>query len=412
MIYSYIGGNMENNTEKTEVRKNFSTSETILLVLMASLVCFSIGRITTLGKTVNKEVVYDPYIKEFSDNYNYIINNYYEKIDRQDLINNAISGMLEGLDDPYSSYINEEDSDNFNITLNGAYQGIGVQIIKDDSTGYILVTGVFKDSPASKAGLKAGDYIVSANGHKTKEMDASSFSKMVRESTATEFNMHILRDKEEKDVKIVRDNVVLASVASKTFEKNNKKVGYIYIGIFASNTDKQFKEELEKLKKENIDSLIIDVRDNTGGHLTAVDSILNLFVDKNHIKYQFYQNGATTKVRGINNKVENYKIVLLGNGGSASASEVLIAGLRENLGAKLIGEKTYGKGTVQELINLTDGNQYKITIRKWLTPNGNWVNDTEGIVPDVEVKLNDKYLTTQDDKDDNQLQTAIDSLTK
>lgn len=412
MVYSYIGGNMENNKEKLETRKSFSTSETILLVLMASLVCFSIGRITTLGKTVNKSVTYDPYIKEFSDNYNYIINNYYEKIDRQDLINNAISGMLEGLDDPYSSYINEEDSDNFNITLNGAYKGIGVQIIKDDSTNYILVTGVFKDSPASKAGLKAGDYIVSANGHKTSELDASAFSKMVRESTAIEFNMHILRGKEEMDVKVIRDNVILTSVTSKTFEKNNKKVGYIYIGIFASNTDKQFKEELEKLKKENIDSLIIDVRDNTGGHLTAVDNILNLFIDKNHIKYQFYQNGTTTKVNGASSKVENYKIALLGNGGSASASEVLIAGLRENLGAKLIGEKTYGKGTVQELINLSDGNQYKITIRKWLTPKGNWVNDTKGIIPDVEIKLNDKYLTTQDDKDDNQLQAAIDSLTK
>ena len=408
MVYSYIGGNMEENKKQ----KSFSTSETIILVLMASIVSYFIGHILITGKSSTVISSRDPYIEEFAKNYKYILENYYEKLDKQDLINSAINGMLESLDDPYSVYMDESSSDNFNITLNGSYQGIGVQIVKDETTGYVLVTGVFKDSPASKAGLKAGDYIISANNIKTKDTDISDFSKYIRESTDTEFNMHILRDKKEMDIKLVRTNVVLASVTSEVFEKNNKKVGYIYIGIFASNTDIQFKEELNKLKKEGITSLIIDVRDNTGGHLTSVDNILDIFIDSSHIKYQFYQNGVTTKINGINKNVEKYNIVLLGNENSASASEVLIAGIKENLGAKFIGKKTYGKGTVQELINLTDGNQYKITIKKWLTPNGNWVNDTKGIVPDIEVDLNEAYLKTQDDKDDNQLQKAIEYLTK
>ena len=408
MVYSYIGGNMKENKKQ----KSFSTSETILLVLMASLVSYFIGHILVFDKDKSVVVRKDPFISEFERNYNYIIDNYYDKIDRQSLINSAISGMLESLDDPYSVYIDEDSSDNFNITLNGSYQGIGVQIVKDDNTGYILVTGVFKDSPSSKAGLKAGDYIISVNNLKSKETDASGFSKYVRESNDKEFNMHILRGTEELDLKVVRENVVIASVTSEVFERNNKKVGYIYIGIFASNTDDQFKTEYYKLKEQNIDSLIIDVRDNTGGHLTAVDGILDLFVDKNHVKYEFYQNGVTTKVRGKNNTADKLNIVLIGNENSASASEVLISSLKDNLNSILIGKKTYGKGTVQELVNLSDGNQYKITVKKWLTPSGKWINDTKGIVPDLEVELDAKYLETHDDGDDTQLQAAIDYLTK
>lgn len=408
MVYSYIGGNMEENKKQ----KSFSTSETILLVLMASLVSYFIGHILVSNKDKSQVVRHDPFISEFEKNYNYIIDNYYESIDRQSLIDSAISGMLESLDDPYSSYIDEDTQDNFNITLNGSYKGIGVQIIKDETNGYIFVSGVFKNSPASEAGLKPGDYIVSVNGKDVKTMEATEFSKYVREGTEKEFNMQILRGSEELTIKLVKEDVVISSVASEVFEKNGKKIGYIYIGIFASNTDEQFKNELTELKSKNIDSLIIDVRDNSGGHLTAVDNMLDLFVDRNHIKYQFEQNGVNTKIRGTNNNVEKYNIVLLGNENSASASEILISSLRDNLGAILIGKKTYGKGTVQELINLSDGSQYKITVKKWLTPNGKWINDTKGIVPDIEVELDKKYIETQDDNDDTQLQAAIDYLTK
>ena len=147
---------------------------------------------------------------------------------------------------------------------------------------------------------------------------------------------------------LARKEVVLDSVVSEVYEKNNIKVGYIYIGIFANNTYNQFKNELDKLKEQGINSIIIDVRDNTGGHLTSVDSILDLFIDSNHTKYKFYQNGITTNFKGTNKTVDNYNIVLLGNENSASASEVLIASLRENLDVKLIGKKTFGKGTVQD----------------------------------------------------------------
>ena len=182
--------------------------------------------------------------------------------------------------------------------------------------------------------------------------------------------------------------------------------------IFANNTYKQFKTELEKLEKENIEYLIIDVRSNTGGHLTSIDSILDLFLGSKQIMYQFDDKGKITKAYGTGNENKKYKIILLGNEDTASASEVLIASLKENLKATFIGKKTYGKGTVQELKNLTDGNKYKITIKKWLTPKGNWINDTKGIKPDIEVELDEKYFETYEKEDDNQLQTAIDYIVK
>ena len=411
MVYSYIGGYMKIKNEN-DVQKSFSTSETILLVIMASIVSYFIGHTLVFNKTEVKVVRYDPYVQEFADNYDYIVDNYYEKVDRQELINKAISGMLESLDDPYSVYIDESESDNFNITLTGSYQGIGVQIVKDEVSKYIYISSVFNNSPASDAGLLAGDYIISVNGISTIDLEAEEFSKRVRNSNEKVFNMRILRNNQEIDVQVTRREVVLDSVVSEIYEKNNKKVGYIYIGIFATNTYEQFKSQLDNMKSQGIDSIIIDVRDNTGGHLSSVDNILDLFIDSNHTKYKFYQNGITTNFKGKNKTVDKYNIVLLGNENSASASEVLIAGLKENLDVKLIGKKTYGKGTVQELVNLSDGNQYKITIKKWLTPLGNWVNDTNGILPDIEVELDSKYYETRDDLDDTQLQAAIDYLTK
>lgn len=401
------------NTKEKKLNKNFSTLETILLVIMSLLIGFCMGKLIPNTIKITEKTTYNnKYINEFIKNYNYIKDNYYEEIDENDLINGAISGMMESLDDPYSAYLDEDTSNNFSITLDGSFKGLGVQILKDEESGYMLVTSVFKDSPAASAGLQAGDLIISINDIKAKDITAAEFSKFIRESTENKFLLVLQRDGKEIKTTAEKNMVVLNSVLSKTFEKNNKKIGYIYIGIFANNTYEQFKEELDKLEDKNIDSLIIDVRDNTGGHLTAVDGILDLFLNSKQIMYQFFQNGVTTKTKGVGNENKEYEIVLLGNQNSASASEVLIAGLTENLGSKFIGKKTYGKGTVQELINLSDGNQYKITIKKWLTPKGNWINDTKGIIPDIEIELDSKYYDTYEDDDDSQLQKAIEYLSK
>ena len=405
----------EENTKKKIISKNdpsknvFSVRETILVSLSTLIVGLVVGVLLNKTKIITKNAfIQDKYLEQFAQNYQYIVDNYYEEVDKQKLINGAIEGMTNTLDE-FSTYMDETNSNNFSITLNGSYSGIGVQIAEDKDKNTI-VTAVFKDSPSEKAGIKPGDILLSINGKDSKELGATGFVKEVKNSEAKEIKIKYKREEEEKEVTVVRSVVELTSVKSETYEIDGKKAGYIYMSIFANNTYKQFKTELDKLEKENIDYLIIDVRSNTGGHLTSIDSILDLFLNKKQIMYQFDEKGKITKTYGTGNENKKYKIILLGNEDTASASEVLIASLKENLNSIFIGKKTYGKGTVQELKNLTDGNKYKITIKKWLTPKGNWINDTKGIKPDIKVELDEHYFETYETEDDTQLQRAFDYI--
>ena len=400
------------SSKELKNKKRFSLFEVFILMIVSITVSMILGMFLVRhnNKTIYKKEKLDPYLERFIQNYNYIVDNYYEDIDKDKLINSSIEGMMNSLDDPYSAYIEGDTAKNFNINLEGSYQGLGISIVKDPETGYIVTYAVFKNSPADKAGLKSGDIIKSINGEGTETKETSEFSNYILNSKEQEFNLVILRGEEESNITIKKENVTIDSVTSKVIETENKKIGYIYMSIFANNTASQFLNALNELEQQGIDSLIIDVRSNTGGHLTAVDEILKNLLTKKQVIYQLSQNDESTKYYGILDKNKEYEIVLLGDNYTASASEVLISGLRDNLSAKLIGVKTFGKGTVQELVTLTNGVQYKITTKKWLTPNGNWINETEGIEPDIEVKMNEKYYNTYDDSDDNQLQTAIDYL--
>ena len=398
---------MEDNVKISKGKVGFV--EVFVLVFITFCVSLSLGVIIGKYIRIDKKVEkVDKNIQMFIDNYKYIVSNYYDEIDKDDLINKAIEGMMNSLDDPYSAYIDSETSTNFNATLDGNYQGLGISIVKNTDNNYIQVVYTFEGSPAEKAGIKSGDIIKSIDGKDTTEMETSELSNMVINSEKKEFKLILLRDDEEIEIVVSKDNIVLDSVESKIYERDNKKIGYIYISIFANNTAEQFIEKLNELEDEEIDSLIIDVRSNTGGHLTAVEEILNNLLTNRQITYQLDKSGEVTKYYGKLNENKKYGIVLLGDSYSASASEVLISSLRENLDAKLVGEKTYGKGTVQELITLSNGQQYKITTKKWLTPDGNWVNDTEGILPDIEEKLNEEYYKSLSEDDDNQLQKAIE----
>ena len=362
------------------------------------------------NKTTKPKKTQDEYLENFVETYNYIVDNYYEEIDKEQLINKAIEGMTNSLEDPYSTYIDEEEANNFNINLRGNYEGLGISIVKDPETNYIMVYYTFKDSPADKAGLKSMDLIKSVDGELTNEIDTSQFSENILKGDKKDYELVIIRDGEEFTVNLSKENITIDSVTSEVIEQEGRKIGYIYLSIFANNTAGQFIKHLEELEKENIDSLIIDVRSNTGGHLVAADGILNNLLTKKQVAYQLKTGEKIEKYYGSAQNNKNYEIVLLANEYSASASEVLIYSLKENLNCKVIGKKTYGKGTVQELVTLKNGVQYKITTQKWLSPEGNWVNDTEGIVPDIEVELDEKYFETYEKEDDNQLQAAIDYI--
>lgn len=409
---------VEGDNLKKNKNNSFSVSEVVIIVIITCV--FSILGGVSYGKVKYSQVVNindlsseekDDELNNFIKQYKYIISNYYEpdKIDEEKLLNTALKSILDelGMSDSYSLYMDEDEYSQLDINLNGNYEGLGVQALKEKEKDYILVVSIIKDSPASTADIKAGDYIISIDGKSTVDMTIEEFSQYVLNSDDKQFVLKIKRNDEEKTINIKKGSVELESVSSKVIFKDDKKIGYMYMSIFASNTYTQFKEKLSKLEDDGIEGLIIDLRGNTGGHLTEVTKILNIFLNKKRVIYQLEQNGDKVKYYSKGKEDKTYPIIFIGDSTTASASEVLIISLKENLGAKLVGNKTYGKGTVQELVELSNGDKYKITTKKWLSPKGNWINDTKGIIPDVDVNLNEKYFTEPTDDNDNQLQAAI-----
>lgn len=392
-------------------------SEAIIIItitcIFSAFAGFSIGKVKYNGiekYTDNGTSNYDKAINDFIKQYNYIKDNYYDssKIDDQDMMKVALESVLEhlGIDDDYSTYMDNDKYNQFNLNLNGSYEGLGISIIKDDESGKIYVIDVSKNSPADNK-LYVGDAIISVDDKLAKDITTQEFSQYVVNGNKKKFTLVVERDSKEQTIEIEKSHVDLESVYSEVIEKDNKKIGYIYMSIFAANTYDQFKTALDKLESENIDSLIIDLRSNTGGYLTEVTKMISLFLNKDKVIYQLEKNGKKVKYYSKGTEDKKYPIVFIGNGATASASEVFIMSLKDNLNAKVVGTKTFGKGTVQEMINMENGDQYKFTTKKWLSPNGTWVNDNEGISPDYEVELSDKYFEKPITDNDNQLQKAI-----
>jgi len=405
-----ITKNKNRRIKKIETKNSFSTTEVIVLVIISVVVSLTIGSIITMKLNKNKTINNDKELEKFISTYNDIIDNYYMDVDKEDLLNNAVKGMLESLEDDYSYLIDEDESDSFDIQLEGEYEGIGIEIIAL-STGEILINDVFEDSPADIAGLKVGDQIKKIDNMECSNVTANDISTYIRKGNKAEFKVIVKRKSKEIELKVKRNKVTIKAVTSKIFKKNGKKIGYIYIDIFSNIAYKQFNEELNKLEKEKIDSLIIDVRDNTGGHLSTAVNIISLFLDSKHIIYQTDTKGKIEKFYSKGREHKKYPIVILQNSNSASASEMLSAALKEEYGATIIGEKSYGKGTVQELIDLSENVEYKITTKKWLTPKGNWINK-KGVNVDVEVSLDDEYYKNPSDETDKQLQKALEEIIK
>ena len=388
----------------------FSTLEVVILLFTSVIVSLVIGSVVTYNINKDKNTYSDKYIKEFMKNYKYINDNYYKKVDKEKLIKGAIEGMIGTLDDGYSYVIGEEETDNFNIRLDGEYKGIGVEIVNLED-GKVAVYSVFEDSPADKAGLKAGDIIKKVDEIDCNNASTTDVSKYIRGTAKDKFKITIVRDGEEKELTINKENVVIKAVKSKTFKKNGKKIGYISMSIFSNNAINQFENELSSLEKDNIDSLIIDVRGNSGGHLTTATRIISLFLDSNHIMYQTNTRGKIEKFYSNGTKTKKYPIVVLQNHESASASEILSAALQEEYNAIVVGEDSFGKGTVQELTTLDNNTEFKITTKLWLTPKGKSING-KGVKPDVNISLNEEYIKNPIEEKDNQLQEAIDILSK
>lgn len=397
---------LQTKKEKNKERNTY-TFEEVFIIMIISLVigfftCFSLNKILSGGKNYR---LLSKDLNKFVDAYQTILKNYPDKLDTSKLVESAIEGMMSSIGDKYTTYNDVDGATTFNETVSGTYEGIGCLVTTTENS--IQIIEVFDDSPASKAGLKEKDIIKKIDGQDFSDKTSSDMANYIKESDKKEIKITIQRDSEEKEVKLKRQKLEVPTVTTKIYENNDKKIGYIDISIFSSVTDKQFKEKLKELEKKEIDGLIIDVRDNNGGYLSVVTNIASSLLKKGDIIYKLEKSNKKVETKKDTTKEKRtYPIAVLVNAGSASASEILASAIKESYKGFVVGTNTYGKGTVQQTMNLEDGSMIKYTIENWLTPNGNWINEV-GVTPTNVVELDEIYYQKPISENDNQLQEAI-----
>lgn len=392
--------------------KNIKENIRLAIIIVISMI---IGSVFTMFIKGNNNSVNYSYSskdrKEFNslyETYDTIMKDYYKNVDSNTLIEGAINGMLGSLNDEHTMYFDKKSKEAFDSELSGNYYGIGAQI-QLTGEGTIKITKVFNDSPAEKAGLKAEDVFVSVDGVSVEGKSAAEVANMLKSSTVKTSKIVIKREGNEISFDVTKENITLFSVSSEMLKNNNKNIGYLSVSIFGQKTYSQFKDALSKLESQDMDSLIIDLRGNTGGYLYTVTNMLEEFVGKDKIMYQIQSSSGVKKYKSSKETSRKYKIVILVDENSASASEIMAASMKENYGAILVGKTTYGKGTVQTTKNLSNGSMIKYTIEKWLTPNGKNI-DKEGITPDYDVNIGDSYSNSPTKENDMQLKKALDLL--
>ncbi len=391
-----------------EKKTGFNTIEVVLIAILALAFGGVVGVVLAytakpLSIITNTDSPSD--IQEVEKIYDNLLSKYYGEIDKQTLSDAAIKGMIEALNDPYSTYIDAENTDDFDEQIYGYYVGIGTEITLNDENQF-EVTNIFENTPATDANIELHDIVVKVNNEDVSGKTVSDIGKLIQGEIGTDVTLTLRRGEEEFDVTITRDRIDLISVTSQIFEKDDKRIGYIKVTNFASNTFNQFQTALNELEENDIESLIIDVRDNLGGQLEVATQIASLFLTKDKVVYQLNTNGIIQPIYSTGPGSFQKPITVLINGATASASEVLAIALQESADATVIGTTSYGKGTIQESYKLSTGASIKFTVQEWLSPNGNTVNEV-GVKPDIEVSETENPGEMDTLETDTVLQTAI-----
>lgn len=396
---------------KEEDKTSYSFKE-MMFVMIFSLIlgffaCFSIYKIFNSGKDY---IALSKDLSKLVDTYYALVDNYYEDIDKELLVDDAIKGMLSSVGDIYTNYSDTDSTITFKETVDGSYEGIGATV-GQTADGQLVVVEVFKDSPSDKAGLKEGDVIIKIDGEDYTNKTSTDVANYIKDNKNAIITLTIKRDDEQKEIKLQRGMVEMPTVNSEIYEKNDKKIGYISISIFSSITTKQFTNALDKLNKENINGLVIDVRDNGGGYLSVVTDIASEILEKNKVIYKLEKDEKISEKKDNTKAKLEYPVAILVNSNSASAAEILAAAIKESYDGFVVGTNTYGKGTVQQTTTLPDGSMVKYTVQKWLTPDGNWI-DGKGVEPTDYVELSDEYYKNPVMENDNQLNKALELVSK
>jgi carboxyl-terminal processing protease len=335
-----------------------------------------------------------------------------EKIDTQKIIYGAISGMLESLEDPYTVFFNPEDAKIFKEDIAGSFEGVGIEIgIRD---GQLTVIAPLEQTPAQKAGIRSGDKIIKVNDVSTADITSDKAVKLIRGPEGTEVTLTVLRKKgeetEEIEFTLKREKIEIPALKWELKETpDGEKIAYLKIYQFSQNTTSAFQEAALEILDSPAQKIILDLRNNPGGYLEIARYVAGWFLERGDI-VAFEESGrekTEIKARG-NEAFLSYPMVVLINQGTASGAEILAAALRDNCGIKLIGETSFGKFSVQEPINLNGGSFLKVTIARWLTPNGEYLSE-KGLEPDIIVEMSDEDFEAGSDP---QLNKAVEEITK
>jgi carboxyl-terminal processing protease len=384
----------EEKVEQEKVTENKSgyirLKKVHFIMLLFFIVLLSAG-ITTFALASGKEKVVTvgterTGFNKFYEAFDTLKNGYYKDMDQQKLINGAIDGMVSALGDPYSDYMSNEEAKSFHSSISSSFEGIGAEIQEKD--GHILIVSPIKGSPAEKAGLKPNDIILAVNSKSLQGMNSTQAVTLIRGKKGTKVELTIQRPGTGAPVKvpIIRDTIPIETVYG---EMVGDGIAKVQVTSFSSNTSKELVTTLNGLQKKGMKGLVLDLRQNPGGLLDQAISISSMFVPKGKIVVKEQdRNGKIKEFPSQNSGNPNLPLVVLIDKGSASASEILSAAVSESAGVPLVGEKSFGKGTVQTASDFSDGSNLKYTIAKWLTPNGNWIHK-KGIKPDFAVALPD-----------------------
>lgn len=390
--------------------------KTIMLIIVVALVTFMVttvvmwnklsvwnrGKIRVISSNAKLEAKLNSVKKVLEEDY-------LGEIEEDELIDAAVQGYVSGLNDEYTEYFTKKEMENFKTETEGNYVGIGVYMVKNTKANTIVVLAPIEGSPAETAGIKAGDIIKKVNNKEYSADDFETVASDIKGKAGTKVKLEIQRGNKTLTFEIERKKIELYPIKSEILEN---KTGYIKLSSFDEGCAKKFKENYEKLKKENIQSLIIDVRDNGGGIVEEATDILDMILDKDQVMMITVNKDNSEEVeKSTKNPTITLPIVILVNENTASASEIFASALKENNKATIVGETTYGKGVIQELLTLGDGSGLKVTTEEYYTAKKNKINKV-GVKPDIEVKLpnNKNTVYKLDRKDDTQLKKAIETL--
>lgn len=360
--------------------RGFSLAWVIGIVVVTSIIsALTAGVIVYNNNKLSYDRTYgdlsnDEDLNEFLSVYANILSSYYEDVDKGALLDKAIAGMMDYLGDDYTTYLDDESTEELFDSLSGKYTGIGVSINNNDKS----IVKVYDNTPAKKAGILVGDIIIGLNNTDVTNMSATEVVNLIKNNKDT-FTLKLQRGSEVVTVSLKNETLIAPNTEYYVIEGTT--TGYLYMQTFSNTLAEQVENALKDLEDQGMTSLIIDLRNNTGGYLTAATDVANIFLEKGKRIYSLDYQNEVTNFNDDTKEHKEYKIVVLVNENTASASEILAAALKESYGATIVGETSFGKGKVQQTMKLDDGSMVKYTSAYWLTPSGTCI-DGIGISPD------------------------------